>query len=180
MNGQRVYDGFVKVDKVAHLGRNVEVVRCSNSVAFLVKNTTTNQFMLALQNRAPMINEANESGEILEAAAGRFDIKIGVKGLIIKELLEELGVIANEDEIHLFNNGVPLALSPGVLTEVQYLAYVEIDDSRVDKTKKIFGVHEEGERIIRMFITEDELKKLTFHDMKTFALYHAYCNLIKG
>ena len=178
--GPTVYKGFVKVEKlpVGTLGAQfpLEVVRVSNSVAFLVYNKTKDELLFAIQNRAPMMNHENPNGTILEVGAGRFDIKIGVKGLVVKELFEELGVTATEDEVVVLNIGVPLALSPGVLTEKQYLAYVEITDDRIDKSKKLYGNREEGEKIARRFIPASQFRSnsadpaIQIEDMKTWTL----------
>ena len=171
-----VYDGFVKVEKlpVGTLGAPfpLEVVRVSNSVSFLVYNKTTDELLFTIQDRAPMISDSNPSGTIMEVAAGRFDAQIGVKGLVVKELKEELGVIATEVEVVLLNDGIPLALSPGVLSELQYLAYVEVTKDRIDERKKLYGIVDEGERIVRRFIPSDQFRLglIPIRDMKTWAL----------
>ena len=116
---RHLYDGFVKVDKVETSAglRPREVVVATDSVAFLVCNKDRDEVLLATHDRAPMMRPDNPRGTILEVGAGRFDIRIGVRGLVVKELKEELGVTATEDEVHMLNNEIPLALSPGVLTE---------------------------------------------------------------
>ena len=55
----------------------------------------------------------------------------------MKELKEELGVTATEDEVHVLNYEIPLALSPGVLTERQYLTFVEVTTDRIDPAKRL-------------------------------------------
>lgn len=170
---ERVYNGFVKVDKVdVGLPFKLEIVRATNSVAFLVHDTEKDNLLFTIQDRAPMIDDTNTTGELMESAAGRFDCNKGVNGLILAELEQELGVKATEDQIIHINSGIPLALSPGVLTERQYLAYVSIKSSQIDTTKTLFGVREEGEKIARRFISvRDVLEGSTpIHDMKTFAL----------
>lgn len=171
---ERVHNGFVKVDKltVPGLPYTPEVVRVSNSVAFLVYNLDTDEFLMTTQNRFPMVTDKNPEGTILEVGAGRFDTKIGVAGLVVKELKEELGVDATEDEILVLNDGNPMALSPGVLTEMQYLAYVGITNDRIDTSKRLYGVAAEGESIIRRFIPLQDFVegKIPIYDMKTFAL----------
>ena len=166
----RVYDGFVKVDRVTTNAGPREIVVTTNSVAFLVYNKDKDEVLLATQDRAPMMTEDNPLGTFLEVGAGRFDTKIGVRGLVAKELKEELGVTATEDEIHVLNNEVPLALSPGVLTERQYLAYVEVTIDQIDPTIRLYGERNEGEVISRKFIPVKELARLPIHDMKTWAL----------
>lgn len=171
---ERVYDGFVKVDKVtvSSVPHPLEVVRTSDSVAFLVFNIDTNEFLFAIQERAPMMCDSNPTGTILEVGAGRFDLKIGVRGLVVKELWEELGVTVAEDEVCLLNDGIPLAMSPGVLTEKQYLAFVAVRSERIDPTKQLYGNRGEGERVARRFIPVADITsgKVRIEDMKTWAL----------
>ncbi len=173
-----VYDGFLKVDKVRTAAGPREVVIASNSVAFLVYNKDTDELLFATQDRAPMMRPDNPSGTILEVGAGRFDTDIGVRGLIVKELKDELGVIATEDEVKVLNDGIPLALSPGVLTERQYLAYVEVTSDRIDPTKRLYGESTEGEVIVRRFVPASELPGIEIHDMKTWALLQWFRNRI--
>ena len=169
----RVWNGFVKVDKVdVGLPFQLEIVRTSNSVAFLVHDVDKNELLFCTQDRAPMISDAFPTGELTEVAAGRFDCDKGVKGLILQELDQELGVKGNEDQIELINGGVPVALSPGVLTELQYLAYVPVKSNQIDTTKKLYGCREEGESISRLFVSVSSILagEMVIHDMKTFAL----------
>ena len=166
----RVYDGFVKVDKVQTTAGPREVVNATDSVAFLVYNKDRDELLFATQDRAPMMQPDNPQGTILEVGAGRFDIKIGVRGLVVKELKEELGVTATEAEVQVLNDEIPLALSPGVLTELQYLAYVEVTTDRIDPAKRLYGERKEGEAIARRFVPVSELSRIQIHDMKTWAL----------
>ena len=142
----------------------------TDSVAFLVHNQDTDELLFATQDRAPMMRPDNPTGTILEVAAGRFDTNLGVRGLVVKELKEELGVTADESEIQILNDGIPLALSPGVLTERQYLAYVEVTSDRIDPAKRLYGERAEGEAIARRFIPVKDLARTPIHDMKTWAL----------
>lgn len=166
----RVYEGFVKVDKVETSVGSREVVVVTDSVAFLVYSKDTDELLFATQDRVPMMRLDNPQGTILEVGAGRFDIKIGVRGLVVKELKEELGVTATEAEVQVLNDAIPLALSPGVLTERQYLAYVEVTSDRIDPTKRLYGQRKEGEAIARRFVPVRELSRTQIHDMKTWAL----------
>lgn len=167
----RVFDGFVKVDAVDTGGKfPFLVVNATDSVAFLVHNPDKAEVLLVTQDRVAMIREDNTSGTITEAAAGRFDMKIGVNGLILKELFEELGVTATEDQIEHLNNGTPVALSPGVLTERQYLACVTVREDQIDPIKRKYGNPDEGESIVRRFVPVSELATMVIYDMKLFAL----------
>ena len=77
---------------------------------------------------------------------------------------------ATEDEVHVLNDEIPLALSPGVLTERQYLACVEVTTDRIAPAKRLNGERQEGETIARDFIPVSELSRIPIHDMKTRAL----------
>lgn len=167
----RVHDGFVKVDEVVTpLGKR-EVVIATDSVAFLVYNRTDDEVLLVTQDRAPMIRDDNPTGTIMEVGAGRFDKVIGVVGLVKAELHEELGVTnVPDDAIVILNDGIPLALSPGVLTERQYLAFVEVMRDQIDSTKRLYGAADEREQIERRFIPVSQLVGKVFDDMKTWAL----------
>jgi 8-oxo-dGTP pyrophosphatase MutT (NUDIX family) len=166
----RVYDGFVKVDKVETEAGLREVVSATDSVAFLVYDKDRNELLFITQDRVPMMEPDNPQGTLLEVGAGRFDLEIGVRGLVVKELKEEMGVTVTQDEVHVLNDEIPLALSPGVMTERSYLAYVEVTTDRIDPAKRLYGASEEGEAITRHFIPVGELPKMQIHDMKTWAL----------
>lgn len=173
-----VFNEFVQVERLTIEGLpfTPKVVRATNSVAFLVHNTDTDEFLFTIQDRAPMIDITTPSGELMEAAAGRFDVAKGVNGLILQELQQELGVTATEDQIVHINGGENLALSPGVLTEMQWLAYVPVTTAQIDPAKKLYGERSEGERIARRFVPASDLinGNLEIRDMKTFALVQWY------
>ena len=166
----RVYDGFIKVERVETAAGNREVVVATDSVAFLVYSRDTDELLFATQDRVPMIRPDNPQGTMFEVGAGRFDAEIGVKGLVVKELKEELGVTVTEDEVHVLNEGIPLALSPGILTERQYLAYVEVTSEQIDPAKRQYGQRKEGESIARRFVPVREISQIQIQDMKTWAL----------
>jgi len=138
------------------------VVVATDSVAFLVCNKERDEVLLATQDRPPMTRVDNYRGTILEVGAGRFDTRIGVRGLVVKEVKEELGVTATEDEVHVLNDGIPLALSPGVLTEWQYLAFVEVTSDRIDPAKRLYGEPPEGEATTRRFISISDCPESAF------------------
>lgn len=171
MKRECVYDGFVKVGLVETPVGKREVVVVTDSVAIFVYDKTRHLVWLVTQDRAPMIRDGNEAGTITEVPAGRFDQAIGVRELVQKELDEELGVTGVADrDIQILNDGQPLALSPGVLTERQYLAYVEITQEQIDPANRLYGASDENEQIVRRFIPVDQLSQLVCEDMKTWAL----------
>jgi 8-oxo-dGTP pyrophosphatase MutT (NUDIX family) len=159
---QVLYDGFVKVMKDIKTG--FEIVSVTDSVAFLIWNKNKDEVLFTLQYRAPV------GCSLTEVPAGRIDKDIDVKELVVKEAQEEVGVTITEDDIILLNNGKPLTVAPGVLTERCYLAYVEVSSSMIEESNRVFGIPEEGEEIQRIFIPVNDLYMMEFEDMKTYAL----------
>ena len=162
---KRVYNGFIKVYK----DHGFEVVKVTNSVAFLIFVVDWMKVILIKQNRKPMKRRSNPTGVILEAPAGRFDRKVGVKGLVIAEAAEEVGVTVAKSDIDVLNHGRPMALSPGVLTERMYLAIATVRSQQVSKGRN-FGLASEHERIKRILVPVSELETMVFDDMKTATL----------
>jgi len=160
-------NGFITVEK--HIPTGFTVVRSSDAVAvfILVKNRGV---LLIKQCRPALISEENPTGELIETVAGRFDVNLSPAQLIIKEVEEEVGGHITENQVFFLNNGIPLAVGAGLITDQIYLAYAEVDESQIEQTERTFGHPKEGEKITRMFVSIDELKKMTFHDLKTFAL----------
>lgn len=113
--------------------------------------------------------EANPDGEMIELVAGRFDVKVGPKALFVKEAKEEVGAVITEDDVELLNEGRPLALSPGVLTERAYLAFVEIKESHLLPGES-FGVAEEGEVTNRLWMDENEFIAGPHADLRVYTL----------
>ena len=149
----------------------VEVVHATDSVAFLIADPRRRVVLLISQERHAMRRRRNWKGMTVEVPAGRRDVKLGVKALIAKEAKEETGMRIGPEQIKLLNRGASLALSPGVLTEKMYLAYVEARIKEpLGKSQKVFGLASEGERITRLVVSYDELRKMVFEDMKTYAL----------
>lgn len=174
----RLYDGFVKVERDDTSGH--EVVVATDSVAVFIFDQIGEQVVFISQCREPMIRGDNLTGEITEVVAGRFDKEIGVSALVVKEIKEEVGLTISEDDVQLLNNGVPLALSPGILTERTYLALVEVEfcnDELVD-TETVFGAADESERITRKIVPLSELPSMLHDNMKTWALTQYFLNLL--
>lgn len=167
-----VYQGFAVVETN---GRR-ERVRVTDSVGFLAVDPVRRKAILVSQAREPMMRDDNPEGMLIEITAGRFDIKIGVRGLVVKEAAEELGVTIQKRDVKLLNGGKSLALSPGILTERQYIAYFEADlGERIDdRSQRVFGVEADGERITHRVYTFKQLKRMRFEDMKTLAVVREY------
>jgi len=133
-----------------------EVLRASDSVVGLLYDATNNRVLLVRQQRAPMVREDNPDGSITECVAGRFDVDLGPKALLVKEAMEEAGVEITEDDVFMLNDGVPMALSAGVLTERAYLCFAEIRPDKIEEGDHARGA-DEGESVTRAWVTVKEL-----------------------
>lgn len=171
-NRKLVWDGFYKVETVQIPGEPFvrEIVHATNSVNVLFYNLAERYVLLVRQPRLAMASDDNPEGMITETVAGRFDLEIGAKGLIIKEAMEEAGVEVNEDDIEMLNDGLPMALSAGCTTERAYLAICPIDTSMVEAQERVFGNAEEGEQIQRLFIPFDDLVDYQCEDLRVYTL----------
>lgn len=112
------------------------VLRASDSVVGLLIDETNDRVLLVRQLRAPMVREDNLDGAITELTAGRFDVKLGPKALLVKEAREEAGVTLTEEEIELVNLGEPMALSAGILTERCFGGFAIIHPDRIDESNE--------------------------------------------
>lgn len=165
-----VWDGFYKLEVVQTPQGEREIVHATNSVNVLFYNRQERYVLLVRQPRVAMATSENPKGLITETVAGRFDVKIGVKGLIIKEAKEEAGVEIKEEQIEMLNNGQAMALSAGACTEKAYLAICEINASMIEVQERIFGVADEGEEIERIFLSFDDLGTYVCEDLRVFTL----------
>ena len=162
-----LHDGFVKLTKDGKF----EAVHTTNSVAVLVYVSDLDKIVLINQSRAPMKNDVNPEGTIIEVPAGRFDRKLSVEALVVKELDEEIGAKIDESQVQLVSDGW-LAMSPGILTERIYLTYVEITSNQLEEKGRVFGVAAEGEIIHRrILVPVNQLGPVEpIEDLKTWAL----------
>ena len=160
----------VRLELVENEKRKREVAIVSDSVAALVFNKTKEEVLFVTQDREPMIDDNHPAGTITEVPAGRFDRDVSTQGLIKAELEEELGVKVDEKDIVLLNSEIPLATSPGILTERQYFGYVEIENHQINPAKRTYGLKKDGEETTRRFVPVSELPDMVFDDMKTWAL----------
>ena len=168
-----LHKGFFTLRKS---GRH-EIVQTTNAVAFLIADPVREVVLLISQCREAMVRRGNPEGTIVEVPAGRRDLKCGVRALVAKEAREEVGKRLTVKQVKLLNHGVPLASSPGVLTERIWLAYVETDlRSCINDSSKTYGLAAHGERIRRRVVTFEELGRMTFEDMKSYALVQWFLN----
>ena len=173
---ERVFTGsFVLVDSQldAERKRATEIVRTKAgrySVAFLINVKDIDSVVLVGQQRTAMISPENPEGFIVEVPAGRCDRPESVKATIAREAAEEVGAESiSEDQIELLNGGLPLALSPGIIDELMYLGYIEINEDQIE-ADRVFGVAEEGESIIRRLVRAEDACNMPCSDMKTKTL----------
>lgn len=165
-----LYKGFVCLEKltVEDLPFNPIIMKTTDSVAVLLFDATNDRVLLVRQERAAMVREDNPDGLITEMVAGRFDVELGPKALLIKESKEEAGVEITEDEMELINGGVPMALSAGVLTERCYGGFAVIHPDKVSEGEK-YGVVVEGETITRVWQSADDFIKGPHEDWRVWA-----------
>lgn len=158
--------GFLKVETWdGGLSFPLEVVRASDSVVGLLVDETNQRVLLVRQRRAPMVRHDNPDGAIVELVAGRFDVKLGPKALLVKEALEEAGVTITQDDVKLVNDGQPMALSAGVLTERCWGAIAFIRPDQIAQGDESYGVAQEGESIVRVWMPIKQFIDLeTQHD----------------
>lgn len=175
-----VFDGFIKVTLLdTRLGERV-VVEATDSVNVMVYIKDKNQLLLTRAPRISMRSESNPEGVTTETIAGRFDVNLSPKALMVKEAKEEAGVTITENDIMLLNSGEPMSLSAGILTEKAYLGYVEIVSSQMESEERIFGSDGEGEEITRIYLTADgSLADVVCDDVRVFAFLQ-YFMRIKG
>lgn len=171
----RLFTGkFVLIDSVIDTNRNraTEVVHTKTgrySVGFLIYDPESDSVILVEQQRTAMICDDNPTGFIIEAPAGRCDRPESVRATIAREAKEEVGAQIDQDQIEMLNNGIPVAMSPGVLDELMYLAYIELRPGQLSPDR-VFGVAEEGEFIVRKLIPAKFAQHITCVDMKTSRL----------
>jgi 8-oxo-dGTP pyrophosphatase MutT (NUDIX family) len=166
-----VWKGFVTVehwtDNVVHFP--LVVVRASDSIAGLLYDRVNDRVLLVRQCRAAMVRDNNPTGQIVELVAGRFDVNLDPRSLLVKEAWEEAGVTIKVDDVVLLNGGQPLALSTGVLTERSYLAFAEIRSEQM-VPGEVFGAPEEGEMITRFWMPAEDFISANHEDLRVWAL----------
>lgn len=166
-----VFNGFLKVEEWAGIGIKFPliVVRTTDSCSGLLWDRTKDCVLLVRQKRVAMVSDSNPDGELVELVAGRFDVNLGPKALFVKEAKEEAGANLSEDDVEILNHGEPLALSPGVLTERAYLAFVEIREEHLDEGDA-FGAEAEGEQTNRVWMPVQEFLATRHQDLRVFTL----------
>jgi len=151
----------------------------TDSVGFLVHNVDEDYLVFVDQFRPATVRSDNPNGMITEAPAGSFDKKATSLELMIAEAAEEVGAHAKPNDVVMLNGGIPLALSPGRITERMLIGYIRVISDQIDHEKLLgtnedpmFGVQNESESIKRVKIPlgPNGLKDFICEDMKTFTL----------
>lgn len=168
-------DGFCALER--NQADNHIRLNTTDSVAVFIYNIRTENIIFVKQDRFAMVRKDNPEGTIIETPAGRFDYKVELIELIINEVREETGVTLTADQILILNSGIPLAESPGVLTERIHLAFAAVDVDETEGLGKVYGV--DGERIERFSVPASVLEDLICYDLKTFALVQWFLRKVK-
>ncbi len=172
MKKTTIHKGFFELQLVETPHGPREVVLATDSVCALFYFRDLRQILLIEQPRLAVMNAANPQGLLLETIAGRFDINLGVKALVVKEAKEEIGAVIAEADVEILNDGEPMYVSAGMTNEKSYLAYVETTSDKIEKQERVFGVAAEGEAIKRVWIPRDRFISESFicQDGRLFAL----------
>lgn len=159
-NRVRVYDGFLKVDKVSYEGINhpFDIVVKNNAIATLCI-TREGKFVLVSQFRPPF------NKHILEVVAGHIEDGNDIEETIHREVMEEIGYTIDKIE-HYGSYGV----SVGFTTEQVSLSISYLGD----KVSNGGGLAEESEEIEVLEYTFEELMQLEIVDIKTKMLLLEY------
>jgi len=148
---------------------NRVVIKSTDSVAALFYLRDLDQVVLAKEHRAALEDEFTPDGMSYGTVAGRFDLEIGVTGLVVKEADEEIGAQIMEHDVILLNHGRPLGKNPGLNTERTFLAIVVIDSEQL-RDGLVFGAADEGERIERSLVSIADLEEMVYDDLTLWGL----------
>lgn len=148
---------------------NHEVIECTDSLAILIHVEDLNKFVLLLEDRLAMRTVDNPTGTITGLVAGRFDNNQTPMELAVQEALEECGADITGEQIEFLNHGQPLGLSPGIITERSYLAFARINSNQLE-SDRVFGLAGENEKITRRLVTLEELRNMTYDDIRVMTL----------
>jgi 8-oxo-dGTP pyrophosphatase MutT (NUDIX family) len=164
------YRGFVSIEhwQAPNVSHPFEVVRSSDSVVICIYDAVNDRVLLVEQQRASMIREDNPNGRIIELIAGRFDKALGPIPLAIAEAMEEAGITLRDDQVELINDGIPMTLSAGVLSERAYGMIAVIHPDQIADGDEGYGV-DEGEDITRIWMSTDEFIAGPHHCWRVWA-----------
>lgn len=152
---ERVYDGYVKVDKVdVDLGNGKlikrEVVRVRDAVAVLCYCPANDQFLFTKQFRI------GSNAETLEVPAGCIDEEEEPINAAIREVGEETG-----RKVLMIRKVGEFFLSPGYTTEKMHLFCAAVGEENI-------GQHLDGDEFLTIVpMGPKDIAKYQFKDMKT-------------
>jgi len=152
------YNGYYKVDNITYQTSNGslidrELIVKKDGVGALVYDTRIEKYILTSQWR-PCSND-----KVVEIVGGSIDgVDIGLVESIEKEILEEIGY--KIDRIKSIDS---CYVSPGSMTEMVYIYYVEVSEMITSGGGSI----EEGEEIDIIYMTKEQLLSSKFYDAKT-------------
>lgn len=154
-------------------GANREILFTSDSVACLVYLVDTHQVVLVQQFRASTQSPEHPTGMITELVAGRIDRQASPEQILLTELQEEIGAQVQPSQITWLNNGRPMTLSAGALSERCHMALVCIESSMIEADcGQTFGNAHEHERIQRQVIGIDQFLTMDCSDIRVLAMQY--------
>jgi len=159
---ERVYDGYLKVDRVdVDLGDGKlvkrEVVRVRDAVAVLCYCPGTDKFLFTKQFRI------GANAETFEVPAGCIDKGENPVDAAIRETKEETG-----REVLYIRKAGEFFLSPGYTTEKMYLYIACVGEDNL-------GQHLDGDEFLTIVeMSPRDLVKYTFKDIKTQYLVNSF------
>lgn len=179
-NIKRVYDGFLKIDKVhatfdsfegQKLNKTFEVLEKGDAVAILLEDIENKAFLFVKQFRIPTIK--HQLGWILEIPAGMMEENETPETCAKREIMEEMGYQVNQ-----LNYLFPFYATPGASTERVHLFHAKVTSK--DKIEKGGGAINEIEDIEIVSINIKDTFKLIGKDIidgKTIlGLLHYFSN----
>lgn len=157
-NKERVYNGFVSVDKAEVETKKGEIVyrevtERGHAVCAVVYNPKSNSIMLVNQFRV------GANSEVLELVAGSLKPGEDPTDCMVREILEETGF-----ETKTIEKISEFYMSPGGSSEKMYLFYVVVGE----KVTEGGGLEEEHEEIDVIEMPVSKFKNYVFNDAKTY------------
>ncbi|OGL92141.1 hypothetical protein A3H12_01655 [Candidatus Uhrbacteria bacterium RIFCSPLOWO2_12_FULL_47_9] len=166
------HKGFVILERWLKPGNRFlnELIRTTDSVAGVLHDVVNERILLIRQDHVAAMSDENPHGTLVTPFAGRFDVKLSPKQLLIKEAMEEVGVDLTEDDIEMLNFGQSMVLSIGVLTERAYLCYAEVRPEQLTgKDDDVRSAEGENEGITRHWVSTKDLETFVCDDLRVLA-----------
>jgi 8-oxo-dGTP pyrophosphatase MutT (NUDIX family) len=165
-----VYPGYFQVYEVKTPDGWRMRIEATNAINVLLVDMAKRRIILARQPRVNMMTDENPTGLITETIAGRFDVDLTPKQLAVKEAQEEAGVTITPDQVEMLNDGMPMAISAGSITEKVFLAVCYLKPGQMEEVEREFSAEGEHEHIRRVYLDFDELEQYVCEDTRVFAL----------